>query len=145
MDYLIEKNIDRYTLVELFYVIEYSTDMATKRKAKNELVKRNLSEKELKDAKNDYIKYLTYKEKRKKESLSLEEWFSFFFMPFNMSSRLFTSKDFNDTEIDRYNQHGFKKKIKESKQARIFGLIFYFVLIPLVYLFVNWLKYRIEK
>lgn len=140
MDYLIEKNIDRYTLVELFYVIDYSTDMAIKRKAKNELEKRNLSEKELKDAKNDYMKYLTYKEKRKKESLSLEEWFSFFFMPLNMSPRIFSIKDFNDTEIERYSQHGFEQKLKEVKQARIFGLIFYFVLIPLVYLFVNWLR-----
>ncbi|MFK5880194.1 MAG: hypothetical protein QM478_11955 [Flavobacteriaceae bacterium] len=67
------------------------------------------------------------KENRKRASLTLGEWLTFFFIPVNMSSRFFPTDDFNDHEVDRFLKHGYQNKHKESLIARGLGIIFYII------------------
>ena len=69
------------------------------------------------------------KENRKKSSLKLDEFLTFFFVPVNMSSRFFPSDDFNNHEEDRFNKHGYDKKHKQSLIARGLGIVFYIVIV----------------
>jgi len=72
------------------------------------------------------------KEKRKNTPLTVDEWFGFFFVPINSSARLFPTKDFNDSEEDRFEKFGFEKKMKQSLVARFLGIIFYIIAISLL-------------
>lgn len=68
--------------------------------------------------------------RRKNTSLTWDEWLGFFLIPVNLKHRtLFPTDDFNDSEIERFKKFSFDKKIKQSFQARILGVIFYFILI----------------
>lgn len=72
------------------------------------------------------------KEKRKKLPLTYNEWLGFFFLPFDWKFRtLFPTKDFNETELERFKKFGFDKKLKEAKKARLRGIIFYISIIIL--------------
>lgn len=76
------------------------------------------------------------KEKRKNASLTVNEWFGFFLLPINLTnSSLFPARDFNDDEEDRFEKYGFDKKIRQSFIARMLGMVFYFIVIPLIILF----------
>lgn len=83
---------------------------------KNLLEKGNLKEKE-------------NLEKRKNESLKFDEWISFFLIPLNISPRFLPTKDFNDIEEERYSKFGFEKKKRQALIARLFGILFYILII----------------
>lgn len=73
------------------------------------------------------------KEIRKNASLTVSEWFEFFLLPINITnSSLFPARDFNDDEDDRFEKYGFNKKSKQAFIARMLGLIFYFIVLPLL-------------
>ncbi|MDY7396165.1 hypothetical protein UMM65_13015 [Aureibaculum sp. 2210JD6-5] len=75
------------------------------------------------------------KEKRKNASLTVGEWLGFFLLPINITtSSLFPAKDFNDSEDERFEKYGFDKKSKQAFIARMLGLIFYFIVLPLLIL-----------
>ena len=68
------------------------------------------------------------KESRKLKSLTMSEKLSFFFMPFNFGSRIAPTKEFNDTEIERFEKFGFENKLIEARKFKYFGFAFYIVL-----------------
>ena len=75
-------------------------------------------------------------EKRKNAPLSNSEALSFFFIPigFTKISR-WKNTDYNASEIERFKKFGFKRKIKQASEMRIFGMLFYIsVAIILAYL-----------
>ena len=67
-------------------------------------------------------------ESRKLKSLTRSEKLSFFFMPFNFGSRIAPTKEFNDTEIERFEKFGFENKLIEARKFKYFGFAFYIVL-----------------
>jgi hypothetical protein len=69
---------------------------------------------------------------RKNEPLKVDEWFSFFFFPINISSKLFPTKGINDFEVEKFKEFGFDKKLKQSEEAKFCGVIFYAILIILL-------------
>jgi hypothetical protein len=75
---------------------------------------------------------MTEKEKnielRKLKPLTRSEKLSFFFMPFNFGSRIAPTKEFNDTEIERFEKFGFENKLIEERKFKFFGFAFYIVL-----------------
>lgn len=76
------------------------------------------------------------KEKRKTTPLTIEEWFTFFFIPIkNIGSKLFPAKEFNQTEEERFKKHGFEKKLKQLKIAKLLGIIFYIEVIIALLIF----------
>ncbi len=50
-------------------------------------------------------------------------------MPFNFGSRIAPTKEFNDTEIERFEKFGFDKKLIEAKKFKYYGFAFYIVII----------------
>ena len=66
---------------------------------------------------------------RKNEPLTFDEWFDFFILPLNPSSRYFRAKDSNDFEEERFLKHGFDTKLKQSKIARLMGVIFWIIVL----------------
>ncbi|WP_405604203.1 hypothetical protein [Polaribacter sp. Asnod1-A03] len=70
---------------------------------------------------------LENKEKRKTIPLTREEWLSFFIFPVNSNWRL-NPKSANQIEYERYKKFGFEKKIKQVKNARTAGILFYILL-----------------
>ncbi len=67
-------------------------------------------------------------ESRKLKSLTKSEKCSFFFMPFNFGSRIALSKEFNETEIERFEKFGFEKKLIEARKFKYYGFAFYIFL-----------------
>lgn len=65
-------------------------------------------------------------EKRKNEPLSNSEALGFFFIPIGFAKiNRWKNTDFNESEIERFKKFGFKRKIKQASEMRIFGMIFY--------------------
>ena len=123
-----DKKIYRYTVVELLDLIKNGQSKSKVESAKAELEKRNLTEKEIKNAKAEYLKFLKFKEKRKDEPLTREEWFSFFITP--LTPKPSWRKDhFSESEFQRFETFGFNKKSKQATEARVLGFIFWFILI----------------
>lgn len=80
-------------------------------------------------------------ELRKHKSLTYDEWFTFFFFPFKNHSSLdkLTGHDtFNEIEEQRFQTFGFDTKLKEAKQARIHGKLFYVFLFIVIVLILNY-------
>jgi len=69
------------------------------------------------------------KEKRKKESLSTNEWLRCFFL----SSLVYMNND-NDPEQKRFERYGFERKIKQSVGIKVFGGMFYGLVILIIVL-----------
>ncbi|MCL7754169.1 hypothetical protein [Polaribacter sp. Z022] len=68
------------------------------------------------------------KRNRKKADLTTSEKLSFFFMPFNLGTRLSPTKDFNDTEIERFEKYGFEQKLIDARKFKYYGFAFYIFL-----------------
>ncbi|WP_232457068.1 hypothetical protein [Polaribacter sp. SA4-12] len=49
-------------------------------------------------------------------------------MSFNFGSRIPPTKEFNDTEIERFEKFGFENKLIEARKFKYFGFAFYIVL-----------------
>lgn len=69
--------------------------------------------------------------KRKKAELTTKEWLDFFFFPSSsfFGSKYFPADDVQDHEVERFKRFGFDKKQKQAREARTFGIIFYFLLL----------------
>lgn len=77
------------------------------------------------------------KEKRKQTPLTVEEWLTFFFFPFESKKGLDTNT-FNKVEEQRFQDYGFDEKAKQSSEARIYGYAFYALLFAIIFLIVIW-------
>ena len=126
-----DKKIYRYTNVELLDLIKNGQNKAMVETAKSELDKRNLAEDELKVAESEYIKYLEFKEKRKDEPLTRDEWISFFFLPFITPKPSWRKDHFSESEFQRFEKYGFDKKAKQASEVKMLGFLFWFVIIIL--------------
>lgn len=76
---------------------------------------------------------LKNKEKRKNAPLTKEEYLTFFFFPYSEknaeTNQISFTKNFNESEDQRFLKHGFDTKIKQAKSARTLGIIFYAILL----------------
>ena len=94
-----------------------------------ELERRSLTEQEIKNAEKEYLKYIEFKEKRKEEPLTRDEWISFFFLPFITPKPSWRKDYFFESEYSRFEKYGFDKKAKQASQVKILGFLFWFVVI----------------
>lgn len=124
-----DKKIYRYTNVELLDLIKTGQNTLSIESAKTELRKRNLTEEELESEELKYLKYQEYKEKRKEEPLTQDEWFSFFFLPFLTPKPSWRNDDFSESEYERFEKYGFDKKAKQASEVKILGFLFWLVVI----------------
>lgn len=131
---MIGKKIYRYTNVELFDVIKNSSNKLLVNKAKDEFKNRNLTEDRLKQVEIDYLKYKDYQEKRKTESLTRDEWFTFFFFPFFTPISNNRNDHYSESELNRFKTYGFEKKLKEADNVKSFGCVFWFLIVLIAFL-----------
>ncbi len=124
-----EKKIYRYTNVELLDVIKNGRNKTSVESAKTELEKRNLTQEELKSTESEYLKYHEFKENRKGEPLTREEWISFFFLPFFTPKPRWRNDHFSESEYQRFEKYGFDKKTKQASEAKVLGFLFWIVII----------------
>lgn len=128
-----------YSNVELLEIIKTSADDNAISKAKQLLNSRNLSEEELHRVELNYQKYKNYKLKRQSDSLTYDEWLTFFLFSFFSSKKtLWENEDFSESEIERFKKHGYQKKLKQAQQTKLFGLIFWALMIFLFYFITNY-------
>ncbi|RDY59596.1 hypothetical protein [Flagellimonas nanhaiensis] len=125
------KKIYRYTNVELLDLIKNGQNKTLVETAKSELDKRNLTDEELKVVESEYVKYLEFKEKRKDEPLTRDEWISFFFLPFLTPHPSWRKDHFSESEFQRFVKYGFDKKTKQASEVKMLGFLFWFVIIIL--------------
>lgn len=78
-------------------------------------------------------------EKRKTAPLTNSEALTFFLLPFKFGSlRRYDQNEFNASEMDRFRQHGFDLKLKQARELRMYGFIFYAALgVIIAYLFMR--------
>ena len=65
---------------------------------------------------------------RKTTPLTKEEWFNFFISSIAYKMKISPTKDFFNTEFERFKKFGFDTKHRQSKKVIFFGLLFYFIL-----------------
>ena len=126
-----DKKIYRYTNIELLDLIKNGQNKMSMESANAELRKRNLTEEELKNAESEYLKYRDYKEKRKDEPLTQDEWISFFFLPFLTPKPSWRKDHFSESEFQRFEKYGFDKKAKQASEVKMLGFLFWFVILIL--------------
>ena len=69
-------------------------------------------------------------EKRKNAPLSNTEAAWFFFFPNGLAKwNRWQNSDHNESEMERFKEYGFDRKIKQANEMRIFGFLFYFALV----------------
>ena len=134
------KKIYRYTNVELLDLIQNGQNKTLVETAKSELDKRNLTQEELKIAESEYIKFLEFKEKRKDEPLTRDEWISLFFLPFITPNPSWRKDHFSESEFQRFEKYGFDKKAKQASEVKILGFLFWFVIVILGIVIAKYLK-----
>ncbi|SEB37657.1 hypothetical protein SAMN04489761_0272 [Tenacibaculum sp. MAR_2009_124] len=138
----IDKSIQEYSNIELLDRIETTILKSSKREAREELGSRNLTVEERKELEFQYNLFQRNREKREKEPLTKEEWWSFFILPFFTPTfghlDEFRDDDFSVSEFERYKEYGFDKKLKQAKELRILGVLFWVLLI-----FITVLVYKI--
>ena len=134
------KKIYRYTNVELLDLIKNGQNKTLVETAKSELDKRNLTQEELKIAESEYIKFLEFKEKRKDEPLTRDEWISLFFLPFITPNPSWRKDHFSESEFQRFEKYGFDKKAKQASEVKILGFLFWFVIVILGIVIAKYLK-----
>lgn len=74
------------------------------------------------------------RENRRQADLTTKEWLDFFFFPSSsiFGNKFFPVDDIRDQEVERFRKFGFDKKQKQARQARTYGLIFYFLLLLII-------------
>lgn len=135
-----DKKIYRYTNVELLDVIKNSQNKVLVVNAQAELEKRNLTDEELQNTESEYLKYLEFKQNRKDESLTREEWLSFFILPFLTPKPKWRNDHFTDSEYQRFEKYGFDKKAKQASEVQILGILFWFVLFIVCFVVAGYLN-----
>lgn len=126
---MINKQIYLYTNVELLDVIKNSSNKSIVSKAKNEFKKRSLTEDKIRQVEIDYINYKEFQNKRKTDTLTREEWFTFFFFPVFTPKSNRQNDHFSESELNRFKTHGFEKKLKQADKVKSFGCIFWFLIL----------------
>lgn len=123
------KKICRYTNVELLDLIKNGQSNSMVETAEAELEKRKLTEKELKNAESEYLKFREYKEKRKTEPLTRDEWLSFFILPFFTPRPKWRKNDnHSESEYQRFHKYGFEEKARQAAEVQKWGYIFWIVM-----------------
>ena len=84
--------------------------------------------------------YKELKEKRKNEPLALEEWLTFFILLFFTPKPRWRNDDFSESESERFKKYGYERKAKESEKVKIFGIIFWLLMIIVGGVIFNYLK-----
>ncbi|MEG3660189.1 hypothetical protein V5097_22455 [Arenibacter palladensis] len=135
-----DKKIYQYTNVELLDLIKNGQNKTLVETAKSELDKRNLTQEKLKIAESEYIKFLEFKEKRKDEPLTRDEWISLFFLPFITPNPSWRKDHFSESEFQRFEKYGFDKKAKQASEVKILGFLFWFVIVILGIVIARYLK-----
>ncbi len=123
------RKIYRYSNVELLNVIRNGQNTSLVNAAKAEFERRNLSKSELSKAESEYSRFLEFKLRRKEEPLTKEEWFSFFLLPLITPKPSWQKNSFSESEYQRFEKHGFDRKIKQVFEARILGFVFWFLMV----------------
>ena len=73
--------------------------------------------------------------KRKVTPLTKSEWLTFFFFPFQgRKTSLLHTDTFNRLEEERFKEHGFDKKLEESRIARNCGILFYIIIVLIIFI-----------
>lgn len=119
-----EKEIYRYSNPELLDTIKNEANETEVEKAKLELESRNLTINQKTELEEDYLKFKKFQAERKSKSLTLEEWLSFFILPFLNTKPIWKNDDFTESEIKRFQKFGFEKKYKQAQKLRVFGILF---------------------
>jgi len=128
-----EKNINRYSIVELIDIIKNTSDKKQSEKAETELESRNLTEQQLKTAKTEYEKFKKFQLERKDKPLTNNEWLSFFFLPFFTPRPRWRANDhFTESEFERFEKYGYDRKSKEASKVQALGIVFWILLIIVI-------------
>ena len=67
--------------------------------------------------------------KRKNASLTHTEWMTFFFLPFFTPKHKYRNDHYSQSELERFKEYGFEKKIIEAEKTKRSGIIFWLVVI----------------
>lgn len=126
---MIDKKIYRHSNVELFDVIKNGTDNTEIKKAESEFESRNLTNEQKVEIESHYVKYKKFQNERKDKSLTIEEWFSFFFLPFFTPKPQWREDHFSKSESQRFEKYGFEKKARQSETVRALGILFWLIII----------------
>ncbi|PHR92505.1 MAG: hypothetical protein COA80_14250 [Leeuwenhoekiella sp.] len=119
------KRYSRFKNSELIQVIKSAASLGERRAAQNELDSRNLDAATLNKLENSYRQSLVNTENRKNESLSFDEQFLFFVIPFFTPRPRWRQDHFSGSELERFRKHDFDKKLKQAQMIRFFGVIFW--------------------
>ncbi|MDC8004805.1 hypothetical protein POV27_12140 [Aureisphaera galaxeae] len=63
------------------------------------------------------------------------EWLTFFFLPFFTSNTVGKENLFTQSEMDRFEKHGFHKKAEQAKMVKAMGGLFW-VIVGFIILFI---------
>ena len=95
--------------------------------ASTELKNRNLNQDQRAALEIEYQIYHDFREKRRTESLTTEEFFHFFFFSVFASNK-WSNNNVAEMESERFEKFGFEKKQKEAALAQLYGFIFWIVI-----------------
>jgi len=118
----------RYSTIELIDIIKNDTNKDRIRKAQIEFDSRNFSLAQKEEIEAEYRKYILYKNRRKSQSLTRAEWWSFFILPMVTPGPLHRDDHFSDSELERFNKYGFEKKIRQAQTVQLLGILFWIIL-----------------
>ncbi|WP_299334052.1 hypothetical protein [uncultured Psychroserpens sp.] len=134
---MIDKKIYRYSNVELLDVIKNGTDKSVIKKAESEFKSRNLTLEQKAKIESDYLKYKEFQKERKNKPLTREEWLTFFILPFFTPKPTGRNDHYSESEMERFEKYGFTEKARQANQVKLFGIIFWFVIIVCLILIFN--------
>ncbi|MFD2825887.1 hypothetical protein ACFSYG_05345 [Leeuwenhoekiella polynyae] len=131
------KGYSSYKNRELLQIIKTTTSLGERRAAQNELDSRNLDAADLRKLENSYRQVLVNSENRKNKSLSFDEQFLFFVIPFFTSRPRWRHDHFSESELERFREHGFDLKRKQAQMIRFFGVVFWILILMAVFYFLS--------
>ena len=123
--------------MELIRIIKTSKPLKERSEAQHELDARNLDPKMIQELENRYHKALHHTQNRKTQSLTFEEKFLMFVIPFFTPRPRWRQDHFSVSELERFRKHGFDKKLKQAQMIRVLGVIFWLSLFFIAIYFVQ--------
>ena len=63
---------------------------------------------------------------RKNKPLNSKEWFTFFFLPIFTTKPIWRNDHYSQSQLERFEKHGFETKLKQAKNVQRFGKLFWF-------------------
>lgn len=126
--YKVEKGLHQLSLTDLFEKID--SGLLTENQLneiKDEIKKRNPSKEEIRKGEEQLQRRKDYKRKRANEPLHPAGKIAAFLLPFVLGSRRnsFSDDILGEEHLNRWKEHGFKKKQSQYNLYSLFGLIFY--------------------